>query len=222
MRRFEVYFYFKQVLLTSVLIQLNFRETENYVPPPELASWPPRMKKDEALYILAVSVCQIIPVTCRSWSFFVPMLWFILLSWTIFSILKSLANLKIAVWGWGQEEPFETKNKVGLSWPSTTLKPLEGPGGQTQSGTLRDWNWSQKEPFNPKIKFWPWQPGGFRWLNMGIDAEVKRNRLKQKTNLASAGLRQPWGHWRVLRGPDTGRDHQGLMLRSRGPVWPKK
>ena len=47
----------------------NFRESENNVWPPEFACWPPRMKKDEVLDILAVSECQIIPATCRSWSF---------------------------------------------------------------------------------------------------------------------------------------------------------
>ena len=59
----------------------NFRESENNVWPPELASWPPRMKKDKVLDILAVSECRIIPATCRSWSFFEPMLMIYIAQW---------------------------------------------------------------------------------------------------------------------------------------------
>ena len=59
----------------------NFRESEINVRPPELASWPPRVKKDEVLDILAVSECRIIPATCRSWSFFEPMLMIYLAQW---------------------------------------------------------------------------------------------------------------------------------------------
>ena len=59
----------------------NFRESEINVWPPELASWPPRMKKDEVLDILAVSEFRIIPATCRSWSFFEPMLMIYVAQW---------------------------------------------------------------------------------------------------------------------------------------------
>ena len=69
----------------------NFRESEITVRPPELASWPPRVKKDEVLDILAVSECRIIPATCRSWSFFEPMLMIYLAQWdNLYHIEKSV------------------------------------------------------------------------------------------------------------------------------------
>ena len=88
----------------------NFRESENNVRPPELASWPPRMKKDEVLDILAVSECRIIPATCRSWSFFEPMLMIYLAQWNnLWHIEKSakFENCSVGIYsknGWKLNE----------------------------------------------------------------------------------------------------------------------
>ena len=85
------------------------------------------------------------------------------------------------------------KEKFGLGRPLKALRPLEGPGEALDH---------QGPP--------------------GINAVVKRNRLSQKKIFASAGLWWPRGRWRVLGGPDTIRDHQGLTLGSKGIIWAKK
>ena len=125
---------------------------------------------------------------------------------------------------WAKTSPIYPN--LDLSQPRGCWRVL---GGRTPAGTIRDWCWSKKEPYEPKKfqldsleaarGFWGgWTPAGtirdWRW--------DQKELFEPKKNLALVSLWRPWGHWRVLKGPDTSRDHQGLTLRSKGTVWSKK